>query len=339
MTTQQLMQFTIFDPTDSIQVEDIYLKSEPLLRQYLHKIPVLRPDETADDLIAAGYILCGDKFFQPRHAMEESDYQKLFYKMALLENIKFRNNGDTSTTLLSNFIYVRDKYADIRGLSKDIYSRLDTFVASKEYKKKYNSYTIRHNGTSVGGALYKLQRTGNFKKINREYLKIHQHGPYDTHLDLMCHVRNLPVSGISMTNYATMTLVDIFDNQFHHILYSGATSVYKTDEPSKYFGTMSYKNWPHDVHVEFLGCITLCGDAHDAIHNSNPNWDDINNWFSRLKNKECHSLPYAWNSELNYNRFIDWLDNHTIHFDKNKAPNYHDFIKSQGINHICHVVE
>lgn len=327
-----------FDAANTDHVEREYAKVEPIFRKFLHQAEILSEDLEPPELVAAGYVKARDRYYHSVYTpIQELDPVFLF-KAGLLENLKYIDSGNPENlTLISHMIYVKDKYAKYRGVSETAYSRLDTFQAYKEYDKRNDAIRIRQQGTRAGSLLYKNLRTSAFKTENLFYLKAHQYGPEQADKDLICHVRGTVLLGRQMTNFEIGKVVPVADNQFHHILYTGSKSIYKTAEPSAYFGKMSYKDWPHDVHLEFLGCITLSGDGHDSIHNSNRK-DGIDHWFKRLANKECISLPYHWTSEENYNRFLNWLDENTKHFDKGRAPSYQQFLESQHTSNLANIV-
>lgn len=319
---------TTVNPEIYEEVLDLYKKIKNKLRVELHshKDKILSNTLSIENLYGAGFVCYDHKFFHPCLGIQSGEHAKILYKIALLENLE----EDIIGPKLSNFIYKRDKHASVRNLKETDLDALSTFKSSIEFDKRNNKHRIRENGTAIGSLIYKNRRTFQNKDLNQLYLIAHQHGPDHLDKDLICHVRNIPLLGRTMTNFETNAEVYILDNQFHHILYLGKKSIHKSNEPSYYFGKAPFTDWPHEVHVEFFGCITLCGDAHDSIHNSNTNFDGIDHWFKRYDKGECASLPYLWISENNYNKFCEWLESNTKYFKKRLAPTYEEFIISQS---------
>lgn len=312
------------DVEDYDQVVKLYEEIKIGIRSELTNYTLFPPTLEENNLISLGFSKVGSKYFHPELKIKTSFQASLFFKLGNLDNLE-----GAEGVKISDLIYKRDKYAEIRGLSKTSFDVLSTFKSYIENDLRYSKKRIRENGTLKGGLLYKNLRSANNKDANQLYLKAHQHGPKNIGKDLVCHIRNTPLLGRSLTNFEINEEVFILDNQFHHILYEGKKSIHKTNEPSYYFGKMSFVEWPHDVHVEFFGGITLSGDGHDSIHNTN-RYDGIDHWFKRLEKGECHSLPYFWNSEANYEEFCVWLECNTTHFKKAKAPTYKEFIESQS---------
>ena len=263
------------------------------------------------------------KYISPILDIETKYHAELLYKLALLDNMQFKEYPFDGTKL-SDLIFLKDKYSKNLGNSETLCTRLNLFRAGIDWDNKTDVPRLRHYGTVKGGLVYSTDRSFQFKETNQNYLKVLQSGS-EISGELICHVRNTELTGRFMTNFVTMDKIAIFDGQIHHALYNGAGSYYKSADPSSYLGKMSFVDFSHSVHMEFLGCITLSGDGHDSIHNSN-SVDGINNWLKRIELKECVSIPFAWRSKENYQIIINWLSKNTNNFRIDHAPSYQQFM-------------
>lgn len=313
-------------------IDKLSLTDKPIYNRYMSITDNFRnnlPDNVSptykleNELISAGWTKFFDKsrtkFYHPGLSISTTEDATLYYKFALLDNLNKSLTGKS----FSNLIYTSDKWSLVRGMNQLILEPVSAFSVFFEFKKSTNTYTLRHNGSQHGCDIRKSVNID----INMEYLLMLQFGPNNKEPYLKCSMSGKTLSGISATNFLTNEITTQYIHQVHHALYTRDNgSIYKTKEPSSLLGSTLSVNFSHEVHLELLGCIILCGDSHDTIHNSNPQQDGIDNWFKRANIGECANLPFHWQSEENYKTTLDYLDEHTMHFDKTKAPTYDEFI-------------